>query len=152
MTALKTMFPAALTFLLAGCIGNDICNYVDCAPAPPNDLTFSIVDSAGQDLVFGPAARYRADQIQIIEAGGGAGPVQAVYGYAGSTDSSLQVVYTGHPDVTLYLRLSAQDTDTLQIGHSVHNDQCCGTSFTLHDLHHDGKALTQTNGRYHFQK
>lgn len=151
MTTLKLLTPLFAGLLLASCNQRDKCAQIGCLPAGTS-LTFSIVDSAGRDLVFGPAARYRADSMRLIWPEGSMQPVHPGDGQQAVMDSALHTGYFGNPPV-LYLRLNAQDTDTLQLEYSQYEVECCGTMYSLRSLRYNTNAvMTNVAGLLRFQK
>ncbi|WP_205590874.1 hypothetical protein [Hymenobacter oligotrophus] len=115
------MLPAVLG-TLAGC---DRCSNDE----PADDsLRFVLLDRQGRNLIGIGPGQYHPDSVRLFV--GGRSDVNEVQqleiydnGY-GVTLAPIKQAFNGRDDVRAYLRLSARDTDTLDITYTINEGRC----------------------------
>jgi hypothetical protein len=113
---------------------------------------FKIIDKiTQQDLVSGPAAKYKPDSIRLF-------PTTTLAGYQVSIayyDSTKFQTNLGMPTDTLFLKLNSLDTDTLLISYNYVKVRCCKSPNgygKIFSIEFNGVTSVSSNGIYLFMK
>lgn len=108
---------------LGACCFNTKC---DVDNGPP---VFRVVNALnGKDMVLGPDAVYSRDDVRFysLSAGDTVSYTWTTGAYSGAADSFIAVDFFRNKPARLFLRLSAADTDTLDLNYTTTSSRCCG--------------------------
>ena len=113
------MFKITLAIFLISAV--PYCNKcIDDGDSCADSFSFNIVNKAnGQNLVFGTNSIYNSDSVYLVTTRPGY-PGKMSFAEADKFKSALLI-----PVDTFYLRLSANDTDTLLMEYNYVKDKCC---------------------------
>lgn len=113
-----------------------------------------IVNTDGEDLVFGEAPKYNRRSIKIYTVSGANDTLFAACDplllYPG-TDTILYVAFI--PNVRNYfMELGNGDVDTLDLSGTSSHTRCCGDVYRIGSIRVNGKALVQDSARWLLEK
>lgn len=125
------MFAAALSIavLFTQCKGD--CARQDCDIAPPPTFSFRLLNSAGKDLLTGPAKVYDSSQLKITAKELSTGTVSAIprlFYYIGDTIATTGFTVNKKYSV-YYLSLNNIVTDSMFFGFTSKQSTCCDLSY-----------------------
>lgn len=118
----------ATGFLLGSCDPFDPCRNLDCISSIDYGQFRIVRKTDDKDLVFGPNKIYDKNNIKFYSLDGADTHFfnyRATKG-SGQFDSILYVDFSPITDV-VYMKLSDNDIDTLNISYKVYGTKCCGT-------------------------